>query len=309
METIKSTHPLQSPRWAAFRQKWGNDVVKTKYGYINIHRIPLTQYKLGMFIRGPEPTKIMLNDLKKFAKKNNLIFIKLEPFALFNKNLEKLLKNNDCIKGKTLFTPESFWIDLTRSEEELMASFHPKTRYNIRLAERKGVKVKIDNSPKAFNKYLELTQKTVERQGFYAHTKHYHELMWQFLHPDIANLMTAVYKNKILTTWILFNYDNFLYYPYGASSVEHNDVMANNLMMWEAIKYGKKLGLKTFDLWGKEQGKGFTRFKEGYNPEVVKFIGTWDLIINKPLYQMYIILEKFRWLILKSKSRFVKPHF
>ena len=111
--------------------------------------------------------------------------------------------------------------------------------------------------------------------------------------------MVATYKGEIISAWILFAHDGFLYYPYGASTDKYKEVMANNLMMWEAIKFGKKLGLSTFDLWGREEGKGFTKFKEGYNPEVVEFIGTWDLIINKPLYYLYKIAEKIRWFILR----------
>ena len=79
-----------------------------------------------------------------------------------------------------------------------MKSFSSKTRYNIRLAERKGVTVKEDNSDKAFDKYLELTRETVSRQGFYAHTEKYHRLMWDILKKaGIAYLLTATYKEKL----------------------------------------------------------------------------------------------------------------
>ena len=78
--------------------------------------------------------------------------------------------------------------------------------------------------------------------------------------------------------------------------------MANNLMMWEAIRYGKKLGLKTFDLWGREPGKGFTKFKEGYNPKVVEFLGTWDLVIDKSKYNLYRAAENIRWIALRTKA-------
>jgi len=136
--------------------------------------------------------------------------------------------------------------------------------------------------------------------------------MWEILRKaDIAHLLTATYKGEIITTWILFAWKDFLYYPYGASTEEHKNVMANNLMMWGAIKFGKKLGLSTFDLWGREEGKGFTKFKEGYNPKVIEFLGTWDLIINKPMYTVYKLGEKVRWPALKfaaklglSKARF-----
>ena len=155
-----------------------------------------------------------------------------------------------------------------------------------------------------------MTKETVERQGFYAHSRRYHELMWEYLsEKPIAHLLTARYKDEIITAWILFEWRDFLYYPYGASTEKHKNVMANNLMMWEAIRLGKKLGLKTFDLWGREEGKGFTKFKEGYNPKVVEFLGTWDLVINKPAYFVYRLAEKIRWPLLRLKSKLTKPSF
>jgi lipid II:glycine glycyltransferase (peptidoglycan interpeptide bridge formation enzyme) len=80
-------------------------------------------------------------------------------------------------------------------------------------------------------------------------------------------------------------------------------------MMWEAIRYGKKQGLKIFDLWGREPGKGFTRFKEGYHPEVIEFLGTWDLVTKPAIYWLYRLLEDLRWFGLRIKSKFIKPSF
>ncbi len=330
MKITKSDHPLQSNEWGEFRKAWGNEILLTEYGLLTLHKIPYTKYKIGMFIKGPKPTREILSGLKRIGKEQNLIFIKLEPnypvkiqsleekteHPAMNedKDLYKLLRTSGAIPGKTLFTPTTFWIDLTKPEEELMQSFSSKTRYNIRLAERKGVIVKEDNSEKAFDKYLDLTFETTKRQGFFAHTPKYHRMMWKYLHEQftspkhreggpIAHLLTAKYNGEIITTWVLFSYGDFLYYPYGASTDKYKEVMANNLMMWEAIKLGKKLGHKTFDLWGREEGKGFTKFKEGYNPQVVEFLGTWDLVINKPLYGIYRIAEHLRWRLLRLKTK------
>jgi lipid II:glycine glycyltransferase (peptidoglycan interpeptide bridge formation enzyme) len=338
-------HPLQSGEWGKFRKVWGNKILWTNYGLVTIHQIPFTKYSVGMFIKGPEPTKEMLDELRKLGVKENLIFIKLEPNVPTKVNSEqstvngenskksehrtpntehaqklvKLLRSNGVLPGKTLFTPTTFWIDLTRPEEEILKSFSSKTRYNIRLAQKYGVVVKEDNSEKAFDKYLKLTRETVERQGFYAHTEKYHRLMWKYLHSTpitehrlpIAHLLTATYKKEAITAWVVFLYKDILYYPYGASSEAHKQVMANNLMMWEAIKFGKKMGAKTFDLWGREEGKGFTKFKEGYSPQVVEFLGTWDLVINPVLYKVYRILEKLRWKFLRLRAKVfpVKPTF
>lgn len=307
-----ATHPLQTSAWTEFRRKWGNEVLETKYGILTLHKIPFIGKKLGIFERGPAPTKLLIGDLKRVGRENNLVFIKLEPNVVKSSGLIKLVRSEGCVPGRRLFTPTSFQIDLTPSEDELMKSFHSKTRYNIRVAQRNGVIVKEDDSDKAFQKYLDLTRETVKRQGFYAHTEKYHRLMWEILKKaGIAHLLTAIYKKQIITTWILFGWRDFLYYPYGASTDEYKNVMANNLMMWEVIKLGKKLGLKTFDLWGREEGKGFTKFKEGYNPKVIEFLGTWDLVINKPIYQIYRIMESIRWFTLRlaaklglSKARF-----
>lgn len=308
-----ATHPLQTSAWGEFRKRWGNEVLETDYGLLTLHHLPFTSYRIGIFEKGPAPNRKMLNVLRVMGKDKNLVFIKLEPNTPKSPKLIELMKSEGAVPGKTVFTPSTFWIDLTPSEEELMKGFSSKTRYNIRVAQRNGVTVKEDNSDEAFDRYLELTRETVSRQGFYAHSEKYHRLMWEILKKvGIAHLLVArlnppspeASEGQVITTWILFVWRDFLYYPYGASTEEHKNVMANNLMMWEAIKFGKKLGLTTFDLWGREEGKGFTKFKEGYNPHVVEFLGTWDLIINKPMYSLYKIGEKIRWPALKLAARF-----
>lgn len=303
-------HPLQTKAWEEFRKTWGNETVRVEGNLLTLHRVPLVNKKIAIFEKGGKPTKKLLESLKEFGRKNGLIFIKLEPNVEKNNEDIKILRIMGAVEGKTLFTPTTFQIDLTKSEEDLMKSFSSKTRYNIRLASKKGVRVIEDNSKEAFEKYLELTRETTQRDKFYAHSEKYHRLMWEVLHKaDIAHLLVAKYNGEIITTWILFAYDKVLYYPYGASTQKHKNVMANNLMMWEAIRWGKKHHLGVFDLWGREEGKGFTKFKEGYNPRVVEFLGTWDLVIDKPMYMIYRILESIRWIVLRVKSKFVQPRF
>lgn len=325
-------HPVQSWEWGEFREKTGNKVRrvgvfvgrKLKEAYqLTVHQIPYTSYKIGVLLKGPAPTKPVIQSLKELAKKENLIFVRMEPQVRIRGKGERegvvnLLKQNGAVPGRPMFTRETFWIDLTLSEEELLKRMHPKTRYNIKVAQKHQVEVVEDNSKKAFEKYLDLTHQTVARQGFYAHTERYHRLMWETLRGgrgkgkggrDILNahLLTARYRGKILIAWILFVFKNTLYYPYGASSDEHRNVMASHLIMWEAILFGKKLGLSKFDLWGKEEGKGFTRFKEGFAPETVEFVGTWDLVFNPTAYSIYKTAESIRWLFLKLAAKLPLP--
>jgi len=149
-------HPLQSWEWGEFRRAWGNDVVRTQVKsdrYVDslqvvITKIPRTGFGIGTALRGPMPTKEILNALLKIAKEQNLIFIKLEPFYAVKKGgiscadekkVVEILKDAGATPGKTLFTPTSFWIDLTKSDEELLKSFHPKTRYKIRIKPLKNI--------------------------------------------------------------------------------------------------------------------------------------------------------------------------
>ena len=123
-------------------------------------------------------------------------------------------------------------------------------------------------------------------------------------------MLVAKYKGKTLVTWIVFTFNNVLYYPYGASSSEHKEVMASNLMMWEAIRFGKKMGCKVFDMWGslgpspdsKDPWYGFHRFKEGYGGKLVEFIGSYDLVLSPFLYQLYNLAHRTRWLYLRART-------
>jgi lipid II:glycine glycyltransferase (peptidoglycan interpeptide bridge formation enzyme) len=179
------------------------------------------------------------------------------------------------------------------------------------VAEKRGVTVEIDNSPEAFTRYLELTEETTKRQGFYAHSRSYHQKMWQTLYPTgIAHLLVAKYKGEIITTWVLFKFGDTLYYPYGASTREHREVMANNLVMWTAIKLAKSWGLNYLDMWGalgpeadpNDPWYGFHTFKSGYGARHVEYIGTWDYVDNPFLYKLYRVGENVRWWWLRTKK-------
>lgn len=327
-------HPLQSFEWGEFRKKTGVTVIRKGFieqntllsaVQLTLHNIPHTSWNIGYFPKGKMPTIEITSQLKRIGQNNRCVFMQLEPNVVTNEHMMLELLDLKLAKAAhPLFTKYTFILDLTKSEEELLQNMHPKTRYNIKVAQKKGVEIKENNSEKAFKRYLELTHETTKRQGFYAHTPTYHKRMWETLKPRMENgkwkmennkltahLFTATYQGKILTIWILFTFHDTLYYPYGASSNEHREVMANNLIMWEAIKFGKKLGLKKFDMWGamspnpdtKDPWYGFHRFKEGYGGQLTEFVGSYDLVINPLLYQGFKVIDKARWLLLRLKNR------
>ncbi len=329
------THPLQAFEWGQFREEEGVKVIRR--GFVNgdklvsgfqltIHKVPRTNFTIGYLPKGEMPTKELLDELKKIGKEENCIFIQLEP-NVTTKEMENGKRKMESFglrpAAHPLFTKFTFVLDLTKTEEELLASMHPKARYNIKVAKKHNVEVKEDDSDNAFKEYWRLTEETTKRQGFYAHTKHYHELQWQTIPHALttnsqlpttnnltSHLFTGKYENKTLTTLLFFVFHDTLYYPYGASSNEHRNVMHSNLTMWEGILFGKKLGLKKFDMWGalghepdpKDPWYGFHDFKRKFGPEHVEFIGSYDLVINQAMYQAYKVADKLRWLYLRMKK-------
>lgn len=332
------THPLQSYEWGEFRKKTGIKVVrrgllengKIVDGFtLTIHKVPKTKFTIGYLPKGNLPTDKDLEELKRIGRENNCIFIQLEPNV---DNSQRPLVNNRELKESfhPLFTKFTFILNISKTEEELLKNFHPKARYNIRVAQKHSVKVEEQNSNTSFKEYLKLTEETTGRQRFFAHTPSYHKKMWETLGQKseiinqksdklTAHLLTAVYnseetnrKDITLASWILFVFHDYLYYPYGASSSKFRNVMASNLIMWEAIRFGKKLGLNYFDMWGalgkepdsKDPWYGFHKFKEGYGATHTEFVGSYDLVINSYLYQLYKVADKARWAFLRIKKTF-----
>jgi len=330
-----ASHPLQSWQWGEFRKSMGVDVVRlaaetnekvSDAWQLTFHTIPFTPFTIGYFPKGPMPTEQICKELLKLGEKKRAIYIQLEP-NVDRKTLRQTDRKTNseilpsyCLtvspsllpSHHPLFTKYTFILDLTKSEEELLKVMHSKTRYNIRVAQKHGVVIKEDGSDKAFAAYLKLNEETLNRQGFYAHNKRYHENMWSILSREgIAKLWTASYEGEILSAWIIFLWKDTVYYPYGASSRNKREVMAPNLMLWEIARWAKAHGYKKFDLWGalgpnpdtNDPWYGFHRFKEGYNPELVEFLGSFDLVIHPLLYKLYCFIDNVRWMILKLKPR------
>ena len=245
-----TNHPLQTPAWGDFRKTMGIDVVQTHGWQITFHPVPHTPWTVGYFPKGPAPSPTMMKILFDLGITKHAIFIQLEPNV--TGNFQFPISNFQLIPShRPLFTKYTFVLDLTKSEDELLAAMHPKTRYNIRVAQKHKVIIKEDNSSEAFKKYLRLEKETTERQGFYAHNEIYHKKMWETMRKaGIAHLFTASYESEVLSAWIIFVVGDTAYYPYGSSSRDHREVMAPTLLLWEIARWAKAKGLKKFDLWG-----------------------------------------------------------
>ncbi|MCL4384371.1 peptidoglycan bridge formation glycyltransferase FemA/FemB family protein [Patescibacteria group bacterium] len=327
------THPIQTWEWGDFLTSQGHKVYrlgvfenkKIVGGYsLNFHQIPKTNYTIGVFQRGPKVDQDMINNVTKIAKDENAIFVKFEP-EVIQKTFDEFSNEtnlnvsmdfpNLVISPKVAFYPYTYIVDLAQTEDELLEGMHQKTRYNIKVANRHNVEVVEATNDQGFEEYIKLLFDTTKRQGFYLHTEKYHRDQWRILKKtSIPHVMLAKYNGITLSAFMLFALKDRLFYPYGASLDIHRETMASTLLMWESIRLGQRLGCRSFDLWGSlgpfakegENGYGFHRFKQGFGGQLVQFVGTYDLVINPPLYQIYNLVDKYRWKLLRLKAKI--PH-
>jgi lipid II:glycine glycyltransferase (peptidoglycan interpeptide bridge formation enzyme) len=323
-------HPLQTYVWGEFRKKTAVTVIRRvgetdgeiKSAYqMTIHPLPFLPFTIGYVPKSILPTPEMLSDMKRVGKEQNCIYIQIEPNVIKHQTPTSDLQAPDLKPSHhALFTPNTFLIDLTLSEDDLKKNMHQKTRYNLTVSEKYHVEIKEDNSPEAFEEYLRLTQETAKRQNFYAHGQAYHETQWETLPHErqkdgglSSHLLLATYtppekKEPVtLAAWILFIQGDSLFYPYGTSSELYREVMASTRMMWGAIQFGKRHHLKIFDLWGaagtndpdsSDPYYGFHRFKKNFGAVYTSMLGSFDLVIRPVWYRAFILANTLRWKLL-----------
>lgn len=320
-----ANHPLQSVEWGNARAAMGTEIVRfgsfvnnklVRTFLMTLHPIPLSPYKLGYIPRSLLPTSDELAFLQEYGNTRKLIFIKLEPDASANETtlleIQKLRSRFPLRRSPhQLFPDWTMVLDISLSEEELFASFKPKTRYNIRLAQKRGVVVREASDAEGFNTFVKLYFSTTARQGYLGHNERYHRIVWEALSPSIASILLAEHEGTPLAAYELFRFKNTLYYPYGGSSDQKRNLMGANAIMWEAIRYGKKCGCVTFDMWGSspptapddDPYAGFTRFKEGYGARFVEKVGSWDLVLSSLGYSLFTAAHGLRQNYLRMKLR------
>lgn len=212
-------------------------------------------------------------------------------------------------------------LNIERSEAELLASFHHKWRYNIRLAERKGVTVKSDGTREDVRTFYRILQETAERDGFRVRDLSYFERMWDELAPrGLAKLFLASYQGEPIAGAFNLRLGDKCWYLYGASSNQHRNVMPNHLVQWTAIRWAKSQGCRVYDFRGvapqrreshaadKAQPRnthleGLNRFKAGFGAEYVEYIGEFDLPLSRFWYWLWTVGKPLAVRLLKGRSR------
>ncbi len=302
VDISKHIHIVQSPEWGEFKTKAGTKAIKVSEIQFTKHKIPLLPYYVGY---APKlnflSQKFDWKDLKDKATAENCICIRFDVPNVTNEIYEKNkqliqeIKQHCSLSPKNTFSRWNVLLDISKPIDELSMKFHQKTRYNIKLAEKKGVSVKIENNSKGLDIFNKLMKETATRQAFLPHPESYYRKCFETLHANgMANILVAYHNNEPLTAWMLFNKGDTIYYPYGASSRKHRELMASNLVAWEAIKLGKQLNCSVFDMWGatndpQSEWWGFTQFKLRHGGELIQYMPSYDYVTSPLIYNLFNI--------------------
>lgn len=189
-------------------------------------------------------------------------------------------------------------INLDRPLEEIFRSFHSKTRYNIKLAEKKGVQV-VEGGYRDLPVFYKILQETCARDDFGVRALSYFEdLYGHFAAKGRGKLLLASYGGKIISGVLLTYFGSKAWYLYGASSNRFRAVMPNYLLQWRAIQWAREQGCAIYDFLGVASSfdpasplYGMYRFKRGFSPEVVEFIGEYDLPLSPLFYFLWNQME------------------
>lgn len=319
-----NTHLLQTGEWGELKSAFGWKPVRIMSGEVgvqvlfrklplgfNIGYIPKTvisgQYSVNSG-RFPVVSEQLLKEIDDVCRKHRAIFYKLEPDVWDGPkpDTSHLKPETTYLKLRTsphnIQPPRTIIIDISSSEEEILARMKQKTRYNIRLAEKKGVTVRAWDDLVAFHQMMLVTG---GRDGFGVHSLEYYQRAYELMHPKgMCEILVAEYEGKPLAALFVARHGNHAYYLYGASTDEERNRMPTYLLQWEAMKWAKARSCEEYDLWGVPDGEestleanfesrhdglwGVYRFKRGFGGELKRAAQAMDRVYNPLLYWAYL---------------------
>lgn len=349
LANMPAAHLLQTWEWGSLKKiagwsaqflVWRNEgELPGAMAMVLVRTLPmpwrLTGLKVMYIPKGPildwqdaELRRQVFDDLAQVAKQNKAIFLKMDPDFILGKGfpgsddfaenplgeqvLEELhdwgwMYSSDQIQFKN--TVE---IDLRPGNEALLAQMKQKTRYNVRLAMRKGVLVRVAGE-EDFDGLYDMYAQTSLRDGFVIRNRVYYISLWQvFLRAGMLTPLIAEYEDSALAGLMLFHFGGKCWYIHGMSVDLHREKMPNYLLQWEAIQRAAELGCQSYDLWGApdhfsedDPMWGVFKFKQGLGGQVVRTLGAWDLPVRPFWFRLYSQILP-RWLDWMRRKGFAR---
>jgi peptidoglycan pentaglycine glycine transferase (the first glycine) len=304
---FQNAHFLQASAWGRLKLGFGWKPYYSQAGkagaQILMRHIPLG-FNIAYLPKGPlgYDRDQLWDEIDTLCRQNKTIFIKIEPDTNEPTDSKLILELNKLGRLSSTIQPRrTMVVDLNGSENELLQRMKQKTRYNIGLAQRKGINVTLTGNVDAFYNMMIITGK---RDRFGIHQREYYQNAYQlFSQKGQCVLLQADYNGKPLAAIMVFTQGKRAWYLYGASTDEERNRMPTYLLQWEAMRWSKNHGCSLYDLWGVPDASedqleadfidrsdglwGVYRFKRGFGAQLVRSAGAWDRVYNPALYRLY----------------------
>lgn len=308
LTNFPDAHLLQMGEWGELKKDFGWKPVRIIDGNVGV-QILFRKLPLGFTIAYiPKPAESgqwtmdgdsFWREVDSVCKKNRAIFLKIEPDAWAD---EFRIQNSEFrISKHDIQPPRTITINIQDGEENILSRMKPKCRYNIRLAEKKGVKVRAWDDIAAFHEMMTITG---GRDDFGVHSREYYQRAYELFRPKgTCELLVAEYEGRPLASLMIFANGRRAWYVYGASSNEERNRMPAYLLQWEAIRWAKARGCEEYDLWGvpdedeetleaqfesRHDGLwGVYRFKRGFGGQLKRAAQALDRVYNPLPYWLY----------------------
>jgi peptidoglycan pentaglycine glycine transferase (the first glycine) len=329
-------HLLQSCQWAQFKSRhaWSVSRVLIRDGGQIAAGAQVLFRKVGFAAAAytpkgpvvdwgnPSLVRALLEGLQRLCRQQRAVFLRVEPDLPDDPRLVQSLVGLGFRFGGKVQPLSTLILDIDHDPEEILTGMKSKTRYNIRLAERKGVRVR-EASEDEVSVFYRLSQLTSLRDDFPIHAEVYYQDAYRtFVPAGLARLFLAEYEGEALAGLMAFAFGSSAWYMYGASSNRHRNLMPNHLLQWHAIQWAKAQGCRTYDFWGipDEIGQnpsldasasdrsdglwGVYRFKEGFGGRVVRYLGAYDQVYSAIPYALGTqVWPRLRHLIYRLRRR------
>ena len=314
--TFLSNHPdahlLQTGEWGELKSAFGWGPVRLVLDDGLGAQILFRRLPLGLTLAYlPKPafsyqqlavSSQFWTEVDEICKKRRAVFLKIELDVWGDSPLPMGEGRGVRVSPHNIQPPRTIIVDLSGIEEDILARMKQKTRYNIRLAGKKGVTVRPWDDLSAFHRMMLVTSK---RDGFGVHSLEYYQRAYELFRPKgMTELLVAEYEGAPLAALMVFAHGRRAWYIYGASNDQERNRMPTYLLQWESMRWARSKGAQEYDLWGvpdddeetleanfteRSEGLwGVYRFKRGFGGEVKRAVQALDRVYNPLLYKLYL---------------------
>lgn len=302
---------LQSSEWGDFQERRGRTVVritlKNGQALVILYRLP-GGFSYAYLPHGPVvamATKEILDEMVQAITAATLetcpIFIRVEPLVGNTENVSRALRTAKFHRTADAQPSETRILDLTRTERDILAGMKHDTRYAIRTAEKRGVRVRVITERaervREFESFWKIFSETAQRHELANYPESYYRDVIGLEGECPATLFLAEREGMCIGGAISVIFGTQVVYFYAASAFGYGKFNAPSAILWEVIREAKRRGARTLDLWGESDSKpkwrGITAFKRSFGGTTVRYVGTWDLPLRPFWYRAYRLVTKF----------------